>query len=160
MDIAVLPCEDVPARFRARTLYEEDFILATRVGHPFAQAPTLERYCEAQHLVVSHTGDASGFVDRLLAEQGRSRRIALTVPNFMFALAVIGETELVSALPRRFMALHAQRFGVIGIEPPLALGRFQLKAVVPQVAMMDMGLAWLFEQLEHAVHPAPGLPRP
>ncbi len=71
----------------------------------------------------------------------------------MFALAVIGETELVSALPRRFMALHAQRFGVIGIEPPLALGRFQLKAVVPQVAMMDMGLAWLFEQLEHAVHP-------
>ena len=111
MDIAVLPCDDVPARFHARTLYEEDFILAIRVGHPFAQAPTLERYCEAQHLVVSHTGDASGFVDRLLAEQGRSRRIALTVPNLMFALAVIGETELVSALPRRFMALHAQRFG-------------------------------------------------
>ena len=153
MDIAVLPCEDVPARFRARTLYEEDFILAVRVGHPLAKAPTLERYCEAQHLVVSQSGDASGFVDRLLAEQGRSRRIALTVPNFMFALAVLAETDLVSALPRRFMALHAQRFGLIGIEPPLALGRFQIKAVVPQVAMMDMGLAWLFEQLEHAVHP-------
>ena len=153
MDIAVLPCEDVPARFRARTLYEEDFILAVRVGHPLAETPTLERYCEAQHLVVSQSGDASGFVDRVLAEQGRSRRIALTVPNFMFALAVLAETDLVSALPRRFMALHAQRFGLVGIEPPLALGRFQIKAVVPQVAMMDMGLAWLFELLEHVVHP-------
>ena len=113
MDIAIIPSDDIPARFHERTLYEEDFVVAMRAGHPFADAPTLDRYCEMQHLVVSLTGDPHGFVDDVLAEQGRSRRVALTVPNFMFALAVIAETDLISALPRRFVAMHAARFGVV-----------------------------------------------
>lgn len=147
MDIAILPTDDVPARFHQRGLYEEDFVIAAQSRHPFAAAPTLERYCEMHHLVVSLTGDPDGFVDRILADVGRSRRIALTVPNFMFALAIIAETDLLSALPRRFVALHGARFGVQSVEPPLDLGRFRLNAVAPRVAMMDMGLAWLFDVL-------------
>jgi hypothetical protein len=95
-------------------------------------------------------GDAHGFVDRILAEQGRSRRIALTVPNFMFALGIIAETDLISALPRRFAVMHGPRFGVVGLEAPLSLGRFRLNAAAPKVAMMDMGLAWLFDVLGRA----------
>jgi hypothetical protein len=82
-----------------------------------------------QHLVVSLTG-SYGFVGRVLAEHGRSRRIALTVPNFMFALAVIAETDLISALP----------------------GRFQLNAVASKVAMIDLGLTWLCDVLGRAEH--------
>lgn len=145
MDVAIVPTEHVPSRFVARTLYEEDFVVAVRAGHPFADDPTLARYCAAWHLVVSHSGDAQGFVDRVLAERGCTRRIALTVPNFMFALSVIAETDLISALPRRFAARYARQFGVLNLEPPVPLGRFRLNAVVPQVAMMDAGLAWLFD---------------
>ena len=104
--------------------------------------------------MVSLTGDAYGFVDRVLSEEGRSRRIALTVPNFMFALAVIAETDLISVLPRRLAAMHAPRFGVVGLDPPLSLGRFRLNAVAPKVAMMDIGLAWLFDVLGKAVQVA------
>jgi DNA-binding transcriptional LysR family regulator len=148
MDIAVIPSGEVPARFHERTLFEEEFVVAMRAGHPFAKSPTVKRYCEMQHLVVSLTGDPYGFVDEILAKQGYSRRIALTVPNFMFALAVIAETDLISALPRRFAAMHARRFGVVALEAPLALGRFRLKAVAAKAAMMDMGLTWLFDVLE------------
>jgi DNA-binding transcriptional LysR family regulator len=144
MDIAVIPSEHIPARFHARGLYEEDFVVAMRAGHPFADDPTLERYCEMQHLVVSLSGDPHGFVDEALAKQGYSRRIALTVPNFMFALAAISETDLISALPRRFVAMHAIRFAVVAVDTPLQLPRFRLNAVAPKVAMMDIGLAWLF----------------
>jgi DNA-binding transcriptional LysR family regulator len=144
MDIAILPSDAIPVRFFRQKLYEEDFVIAMRAGHPFAADTSLDRYCEMQHVVVSLTGDASGFVDRVLAERGRSRRIALTVPNFMFALAVIAETDLISALPRRFVALHAARFGLIGIDAPIPLGSFRLNATAPEVAMMDKGLAWLF----------------
>jgi len=147
IDIAIIPSDDIAARFFRRTLYEEDFVVAMRAGHPFADDPTLEQYCEMQHLVVSVTGDPYGFVDRVLAEQGRSRRTALTVPNFMFALAAISETDLIAALPRRFVAMHAARFGVIGLEAPLSLGHFRLNAVTPKVAIMDAGLAWLFDML-------------
>lgn len=155
MDIAIVPSGDIPARFLAQTVYQEDFVLAVRAGHPFADDPTLQRYCEMQHLVVSFTGDPHGFVDEVLAKQGYSRRIALTVPNFMFALAVIAETDLISALPRRFVAMYARRFGVVGLEAPLSLGRFRLNAVTPKVAMMDMGLAWLFDLLGRAEQAAP-----
>jgi DNA-binding transcriptional LysR family regulator len=163
MEIAVVPTDDMPVRFLKRTLYEEDFIVGVRAGHPFAAQPTLRRYCDAQHLVVSQTGNAYGFVDRVLAEQGRTRRIALTVPNFMFALAVLAETDLIAALPRRFVAIHAARFNVIGVEPPLPLGHFKLNAVAPRVAMMDAGLAWLFEtlgNLQHENKKRPRSPRP
>lgn len=147
LDVAVLPADETAARFHSRVLYEEDFVVALRARHPFAAAPTLDRYCAMQHLVVSLTGDPHGFVDRVLAVKGRARRVALTVPNFMLALAVLAETDLIAALPRRFVALHGPRFGVVSLEPPVALGRFRLRVVVPRVAMMDSGIAWLFGAL-------------
>src|SRR6185369_1705734 len=63
IDIAIAPLDETPARFVAKTLYEEDFVIAMRAGHPFADDPTLERYCRMQHVVVSLTGDPHGFVD-------------------------------------------------------------------------------------------------
>lgn len=147
MDIAVLPFGDVPPRFHAGALYDEDFVIAVAAGHPFARNVTLNRFCAMHHLVVSDSGDAHGFVDQVLAEQGRSRRVALTVPNFMFALSVVAESDLVCALPRRFAAMHAARFGIASLEAPLPLGRFQLHAVTPKAALMDAGLKWLFDLL-------------
>lgn len=152
MDIAILPSEDIPARFHRQLLYEEDFVIALRAGHPFARtsgnpATSLDRYCALRHLVVSETSDAHGFADRVLAEQGRTRRVALTVPNFMFALGVLADTDLVSLLPRRFVLSHAHRFGVVAREAPLPLGRFRVNAVASKAALMDEGLAWLFALL-------------
>ena len=146
-DIAVVPSDHLPARFHAALLYEEDFVVAVRAGHPFADDPSLDQYCGMRHLVVSLAGDPHGFVDELLASHGRSRHVALTVPNFMFALAVISDSDLVSALPRRFVTMHGARFGVVGIEAPVPLTTFRLHAVAPKVAMMDMGLRWLFDLL-------------
>lgn len=147
MDIAIVPSDDIPVRFHGRCLFEEDFVVAARAGHSFARAPSLSDFCEMKHLVVSLTGDPYGFVDEALAQQGRRRRVALTVPNFMFALAVISETDFVCALPRRLVLLHGARFGVVGVDAPLPLARFRLNAVIPSVAMMDAGLAWLFHLL-------------
>jgi len=156
MDIAIIPTDDVPARFAERILFEEDFVIAMRKGHPFRARPTLERFCGMQHLVVSLTGDAHGFIDELLARRGHSRRIALTVPNFMFALAVLAETSLISALPRRFVAMHGRRFGIVSVEAPLALHRSRIRAIAPKVALMDAGLAWLFDTLGKGGDPIRG----
>ena len=147
MDVTIIPSDDIPPRFDKRCIYEETFVVVARAGHPFARDPTLERYCQMKHLVVSHGGDPYGFVDELLAKQGRARRIAMTVPNFMFALAVIAETDLISALPRPFATLHAARFGVLYLDAPLSLPGFRVNAIIPKVAMMDPGVAWLFNLL-------------
>lgn len=151
MDIAVLPLANVPSRFIAQTLYKDDFVIATRAGHPFAAKPTLARFCEMRHLMVSLTADAFGFVDEALAQRGYARRIALTVPNFMMALSMIAETDLIAALPRRLASHHAERFGVAISEVPLTLPTFSISAIAPRVALMDAGVSWLIDALKNAM---------
>lgn len=96
LDIAILPIGEVPLRFVAHKLFEEDFVVTMRKGHPFARNPTLKRYCGMRHLLVSMTGDAHGVVDEALAQKGLSRRVALTVPSFMMALTALAETDLLA----------------------------------------------------------------
>ena len=159
MDIAIIPSDDIPPRFEKRFVYEEDFVIAMRKGHAFAADPTLNRFCDMQHLVVSHTGDPYGFVDEALASRSLTRRIGLTVPNFMLALATIAETSLISALPRRLVAMNARRFGIVAVDAPLSLPTFRLNAVAPKVAMMDEGLTWIFDLLARAETVVPPNPK-
>lgn len=156
IDLAIVPSDDLPPRFAARLVYEESFVIAARAGHPFARDPSLRQFCRMNHLIVSAGGDPAGFVDEQLARKGLSRRIALTVPNFMFALSALAATDLVAALPARFVALHAARFGIVGLAPPLKLPAFRVNAVVPRAALMDGGVAWLFDRL---ASPEPAKPR-
>lgn len=156
LDIAVAPFAEVPARFAARLLREEDFVIVTRTGHPFALAPTLPRYCAASHLVVSVSGDPYGFVDDALAARGLSRRVALTVPSFFMALAVVAETGMIAAVPRGFAAAYAPRSGVTVSEAPLPLPRFRIQVVASKAALQDAGIAWLGDTLLAASAPGAG----
>ena len=145
LDVAVIPSAPVARRFQSRLLYEEKFVIAMRGRHPFAADPTLDRYCDMRHALVSLSGDAEGFVDKALAKRRRTRRIALTVPSFMFALAVIAETDLIAALPSQFVAMHGPRFGVVAVESPLPLPSYRISVIAAKSALMGSGVAWLFE---------------
>ena len=154
LDVALLPLRDIPARFASRVLYEEDFVLVRRVGHPSGRKFTLAKYAAAAHVMVSVSGDPHGPVDKLLAERGLSRRVMLTVPNFLHALAVVAESDLVAALPRTFASRHARRYRVEIPEPPMSLMASPIRAIAPQAGMADAGLAWLLDLLEAAAQAA------
>lgn len=146
-DIAVLPTGDLPARFEARRLYEEEFVVVMRRNHPYARRPTLKAYCTMRHLVVSRSGDSYGLVDALLAQRGLSRHVAVTVPSFMMALSVLAETDLVAALPRRLVTLHAQRFDLVSTPLPIERPRDAICAVATKAAITDPGVSFVFESL-------------
>ncbi|HUQ09237.1 MAG TPA: LysR family transcriptional regulator [Steroidobacteraceae bacterium] len=150
IDVALLPLPEVPARFVSRTLFEEDFVLVARPGHPLAKKCTLEGYAASSHMLVSVSGDPEGMVDKLLAKKKLKRHVALTVPNFLLALALIEESDLVAALPRHFVAKHAPRYKVVSFEPPMPLMSSPIVAIAPQVATRDGGLLWLLDSLEAA----------
>jgi DNA-binding transcriptional LysR family regulator len=150
MDVAVMPTDVAPLRFETRRLYEEDFVIAARKGHAYLKRSTLKAFCEAQHLVVSATGDAHGFVDTALADRGMTRRVALTAPNFTLALALLGSSALIAAVPRRFFDLHGAALGLACVDAPLKLPRFGLYAIAPKPALQDAGLAWLVDVLARA----------
>ncbi|HEX6397295.1 MAG TPA: LysR family transcriptional regulator [Steroidobacteraceae bacterium] len=154
LDVALLPLPDIPARFASRVLFDEDFVLVRRVGHPSGRKFTLAKYAEAAHVMVSVSGDPHGPVDKLLADRGLSRRVMLTVPHFLHALAVVAESDLVAAMPRLFATLHAKRYKVEITEPPISLMASPIRAIAPQAAMADAGLVWLLARLESAARAA------
>jgi DNA-binding transcriptional LysR family regulator len=147
IDLAIAPLEEIPKRFAETVVFEDDFVIAVRHGHPFAKTPTLRGYCAARHAVVSITGDPHGFVDDFLAEIGETRRVAVTAPNFMMALALVADGDLLAAVPRGFAAQQARSFGIVSVDAPFAMPTFAIRAITPRVALMDAGLAWLFERV-------------
>jgi DNA-binding transcriptional LysR family regulator len=148
MDLVILPIEELPARFVGHKLFEEDFVVTMRKGHPFARNPTLARFCKMRHLLVSLTGDAHGVIDEVLAQRGLSRRVALTVPGFMMALSALAETDLLGTLPRHLVERHAAQFGLVFVELPALRRRDPIRVVATQAAMLDAGIAWLFALLK------------
>lgn len=151
VDVAVIPIPIVPARFVARMLYREEFVVVMREGHPFARRPSLKAYCEMSHLLVSMSGDPQGMVDVLLAGRGLSRRVAVTVPSFMMALSQVADTELIATLPRKLVEQHAARFGLEAVALPLKRAPDAIQAVVTKAAIEDNGVRWLFEEIERAL---------
>jgi DNA-binding transcriptional LysR family regulator len=148
-NLVIQPLAKVPPRFQAARLYEEEFAIAMRSGHPLKSRLTLERYCAAKHVLVSTTGDPHGNVDAMLKELGRARRVSATVPNFLFALSVVAETDMIAAVPRH-AATYAHRFGVVLVDPPAPLSplaRSSIQIIATRAALADRGVAWLFAVL-------------
>lgn len=160
VDLALAAVDDVPARFAAVPVYEESFVIAARRGHPFLSAPTLQRYCEAQHILVSVSGDTHGFVDEVLHGKGLNRRVALTVPSFMLALASLEQTDLLSAVPLSLARTQAARFGAAWVPAPLPLRTYAVQTVTSRAALQDAGVAWLFEALIAAARSTPSISAP
>lgn len=154
LDLAVLPIGPLPSRYFQRLLFEEDFIVAMRKGHRMARKVTLATYLAAPHLLVSAIGDALGIVDVRLAERGHSRRVALTVPNFMMALAQLAESDFIATLPRHLVERHAARFGLVMRPVPFPWTPDPVRVVASQAAMADAGVAWLFETVARCTGPA------
>jgi DNA-binding transcriptional LysR family regulator len=153
LDLAILPIVALPSRYAERLLFEEDFVVTMRKGHPLARALSLTSYVKAQHLLVSAIGDPLGIVDIRLAEQGHSRRVALTVPNFMMALAQLAESDLIATLPRHLVEQHATRFHLVVRPMPFRWTTDSVRIVTSQAAMADAGIAWLFEVLTSCISP-------
>ena len=149
LDVAILPWLTGPARFAARPVPggEDRLIAATRADHPSAKDPTLDTYCRARHLVVSVRGDPVVATDTALAELGRTRRVAMTAPNFSSALFLVAASDLVVSLPQSLVASHGARFGLVGTPLPFEVASSAILAVTTRAALQDSGVAWLVDLL-------------
>lgn len=148
IDLALLPLSNVPKRFQAWRLFDEDFVVAMRRGNAFARAPTLKAYCARPHLLVSLGGEPRGFVDVMLAKRGLERRVALTVPTFMMALSRLAKSDLIATLPRRLVEQYGTGFGLTFAELPLKRKPDVISLIATKAALSDSGVAWVAEKLK------------
>jgi len=91
--------------FSHRRLYDSEYVCVMREDHVLAKGPlTLSRFCSARHLLVSFSGKPYGFIDTALETLGRKRRIVMTMNQFYTAARVVADSDLLTVLPRHFLA--------------------------------------------------------
>jgi DNA-binding transcriptional LysR family regulator len=149
IDLAITPFECPEAQFERQHLLDPaGFLCVMRQGHPLAGKPlTLETFAATPHLLISRTGDASGFVDEILAEVGLRRRVAFTVPSFLLAPIVIAQTDYLAVLPRRLVEMFQQMTALVAYEPPFPQRKFPLGILWHQRLNKDPGHLWLRNNL-------------
>ena len=135
---------DVTA-FVVRPLYTARFVLVTSADHPLAGRPwTLEEYAAASHVLVVAWGTSDlGFADEFLAEHGLTRRIAVTVPTFEEAAALVLNSRLVTLLPESYANLPGLASGPL----PIGERRLPLLHAWHPRAARDPRVRWLREVL-------------
>ena len=129
-------------------LFEEDFVclLGAKQKHRTRRF-TLKQYLELSHVVVAVLANQQTLVDRPLADLGLRRRIALTVPFFVPAVAAVARSDLIVTVPRKLAKTLATMAHIRTVEPPLPIKSFQYFMVWHPRLTAEPAHVWFREQL-------------
>lgn len=133
-----------PTSLRQQPLWREDFVCVVRRGAPASRGPfDLARYLDVDHLLVAPRGTPGSFVDDELARAGHHRRIALVIPQFLIAPAIVAGSDLMWTAPGGLARAFADQLPLTVRDPPLVLPGFAVSARWHVRFDRDPGLAWL-----------------
>jgi DNA-binding transcriptional LysR family regulator len=125
-------------------LRKDGLALVMRRGHPLSQTPlTIEDYGRCEHVLVSILDDGASEIDAVLAASGVERRIALTTPHFMGALAAIAGTDMVMTLSRSVAERYRQTFDLVLREPPFGDRAYEQTMVWSAARGSDPLMQWV-----------------
>jgi DNA-binding transcriptional LysR family regulator len=127
-----------------QALYSGEPVCIMRRGHPLAEGElTLDKYCDALHVLVSFSGNASGPADEQLAALGRTRRIALTVNQFATAFHVVARSDLISIVPHHLVEAVGAGQTLIAKPIPFKLPTVQIDMLWHARDMRNPAHKWL-----------------
>ncbi len=137
---------DTPVRHER--LYAGEYVCVMRKEHPLADMElTLDRYCDANHLLVSFSGRARGLVDDALVSLNRERRILLTVNQFFTAGKVVAASDLLMVIPRHLIDATGMSNQLVQKELPFRLPEVHIDMLWHERDARSPGHRWLCEQL-------------
>lgn len=147
IDVFIGVAEDGAPGLIARKLFQEQFVTAQRRGHPRGnKALMLDEFCALDHLLISTSGGHfAGMVDNALADLGRTRHVSVSVQSYALAPLILGSTDLICTLPRRFLQRFDQMLDLI--ESPVELAPFEMNLFWHSRMSSDAAHAWLRKQV-------------
>lgn len=150
IDLAFHTSDGAPEGLRRRPLFKERYVLAGRAGHPrLKRRPTLAQFCALEHVIVSPDGGGfHGVTDDTLAEAGLTRRVALSVPHFLFVIAALARTDMVAMLPERLVRGNG---ALRMVEPPVDVPGYEMAMLWHERSHRDPAHQWLREHIAAAL---------
>lgn len=145
IDFIVDPLEvlgQLPGAYSQRIL-DERFVCVARAGHPALakRRLTAKAFASLSHALVAPAGRPGSIVDTALGKLGLRRRVAIAIPHFIVAPAIIRETDAVATLPERIARTLGE--GLMMFEPPIDLPSFTIETIWHERYHNDPAHAWL-----------------
>lgn len=137
-----------PVHLHCQNLFSDQMACVVRQNHPLIkQAPSLEEYMMAPHMLISRTGSKVGLIDQKLTEMGLERRIKLIVPHFLSAPLIVAETDMILSLPYR-IAQQFKKFAPLEIFPvPVELPSYDLVMIWHPLREKEPAHLWLRDKI-------------
>lgn len=121
-DLVIGTFADVPARFCVDQLYRDDLVCIARVNHPaLGKGLSVRRFADLPHVLMTLNADRRGVVDDALKKVGLTRRVVLTVPQFLTIPEIVRQTDYIAAIPRSLAHAVAARCGCAIYPVPVPL---------------------------------------
>jgi DNA-binding transcriptional LysR family regulator len=150
-ELGALHLQEHNPHFHHQRLYDGEYVVVMRRGHPLAGKPlSLDTYCAARHLLVSFSGRPFGFVDEALAAVSRQRRVVLTVNQFFTAGRVVATTDLLTVLPRHFVGATGMEHELALCDLPLQVPAVHVDSLWHRQATQNTAHRWLRETVARA----------
>jgi DNA-binding transcriptional LysR family regulator len=156
VDVVVTCDPSVPSGFRSQPLFVDRDVLVFRTGSTWSKvARSVPAFLAAPHVAVVEAADRPDPVDAWLTELGLSRRVVARVPQYVLALQLVADSDLVAVVPERLVVRCSQPLGLRHRDLPLDAGSFTELLLHPARADGDPGNAWLRGELSSLFHAAP-----
>ena len=143
VDFCIDPPVHSDAFLRHQKIYEDDYVLIVRKGHPITKKKniTMEDYLSLSHMHVSNRKNGIGLVDMALNKLGLSREISLRSQNFLVAPYVIERSDITITTTKGF----AKHPGLEVMELPFAIEPIVLHLYWHQAKDSDPSNQWMRE---------------
>ncbi|HSW15830.1 MAG TPA: LysR family transcriptional regulator [Ramlibacter sp.] len=148
MDLAVGFIPDLAAGYYQQRLYNRSYVCVARSDHPHIGGTlSLKQYLAASHAIVSSPGTGHDVVERVLAEKGLQRRIALHVTHFLAIPLIVANTDLVVTIPTMLAESYLPTSNIKLLTPPLKMPIYAIKQYWHERFHEDPANRWLRELL-------------
>jgi DNA-binding transcriptional LysR family regulator len=122
VDVDIGTLHDRSPEIRTELLVEQHVVGAVRAGHPLSRSrATLKRFAASQHVAVLQRGPGRDVLDRVLADAGSVRQVALTVPTAYGALMAASQSDLVACAPEPMVRNVEASLGIVMFRLPVAV---------------------------------------
>lgn len=144
VDLAIGLLPQLEAGFYQRRLFNQDYVCLMREGHPLAnETLTLERFSEAQHIIIEAQGTGHGRVEKQLVRSGITRIVRLRLPHFISAPYIVSETDLIATVTEKLALQTAKSLGLVTRPHPVLIPPAQINLFWHRRYHQDTGNIWL-----------------
>lgn len=152
VDLAIGPPLARDANLRQRTLFKDRLACVVRRDHAEIRDEVhLDQLRRYPHVVLSRDDESLRRVDAALRDHGVERQVAVELPYFLLAPALLPFADLVLIAPYTLGALFAQGYPLQVLDLPIELPDMQVNAYWHPRADADPSHVWLRQQVRHCV---------